>query len=334
MATALLRRAVEEVLCCPACAGDLALRDGLSGIACRICRRDFGIVEGIPVLLTQGATSQDEERHFRDTYAARYLETDVDSILRDVARHHAFTMMGGMARDFRALFGATSWILDIGVGYGWHWRQADAGATVLGVDMSLGNLRLLRRLAGDGAPIVPLCCDVASLPLKDRSVSGAWSVQTLDLLPPPVLAAAFDQLDRVLRDEFMIETHTLNPAPVHRAIYRMLGKRFHRIGKAAHMELHRRSAREWTALWAPFRDGATEITAGYSELFFHPDLRLRPTRYPIELERAVAAYAPSLASLFARQVRMKIRSKPGVGGGRGPGEPSAVRLGRGVWCGA
>lgn len=309
LASTPLRRAIEQVLCCPTCIGPLALDERASEITCMVCRRGYPVVDGIPVFLPDGSLYQEQERQFRDAYAARQIEANLDTVVSEVARHHCLPVMEALARDFRARFESKEWILDIGVGYGWHWADRSGVATVLGIDMSIGNLRLAKRLTDGGHQVVLICCDAASLPFRERIISGVWSVQTFQHFPRSALQAVLVELDRVLQAKFQIETHNLNPALFHRFLYRLFGKHFHRRGKAEHMDLNRFSAAEWMEVWSGFREGGAEITFGCSELFFHPDLRIRPRRYPVKLEQTLATWAPGLAALFARQVRMQIRPK-------------------------
>lgn len=306
-----LRSALHSLLVCTICRGELAAEDGLHQLRCGRCGRTFPVVDGIPVFVNDEAVLQDEERRFRDAVSAEHIRLGTQELRDVIAQHHCLPVMRDLAGRFRAGFVSQDWILDIGVGYGWHWQDSSPGARVLGIDLCLGNLQVARRLLGPGQQqVVLVCVDAASLPIRERSIAGLWSVQAFQHFPAPVLRDVLKELDRVLDESFAIEIHNLNPAWLLRAVYRLFGKRLHRGGKTAHMELNRLSADEWNAVWQQFKRGKADISCGYSELFFHPDLRLRPRRYPVKLEQALAAHAPGVAALFARQVRTQIRSKP------------------------
>ena len=304
-----LKAAIEDILICPACKGSLSLANTETCVDCLRCHRAYPIKEGVVVFLGDRPVVQAEERRFRDALAAEHVQNDSRTLLELVAQHHCVPVMRRRAEAFRARLKPQEWLLDIGIGFGWHWIEQGEGAQILGIDMSLGNLSLARQLLGkNNSRVVLICADAATLPVRDRSISGLWSVQVFQHFPPDVLFSVLGELHRVLKDEFVMELYNLNPALFHRAIYRLFGKRLHCRGKVGPMELTRLSAEEWVAFWRPFRGGRTQITCGYSELFFHPDLRIRPRRYPIGFEEALVANVPRLTALFARQVQVRVVS--------------------------
>lgn len=307
MSTRLRSVVFTEILACPRCEGTLGADSDT--LRCDGCRAVYPIDDGIPILLLEGTTGQESERVYRDRLASRDGAGDDAALLEIVGRHHCRDIMARRAAQFAGRFSSHEWILDLGIGWGWQWRSRCQRPLVLGVDMSLGNLRLARRLLGGGRDdVVLVCADATALPLRRHSVAGAWSVQVLQHMPPAVLSRTVAELDRVLAPVCRIEASNLNPGMLQRALYRASGRRLHRRGRVGEMELSRRSPSEWRAVWSGFRPGHTRLTVGYSELFFHPDLWVRPRRYPVRLERTVAAVAPVFAGLFARQVDVTIES--------------------------
>lgn len=303
----LLEEAVRDVLACPACHADVVL-EGTTVIRCRACSRVYPIDHDILVFCGAQPLEQDDERRFRDEFAARCMEQSPRELLGIVAQHHCIPVMRQRAQRFRARVRPTEWLVDVGVGFGWHWMGQGRGGRVIGIDLSMGNLALARRLlAHDLQRVLLICADAAALPIRDKVIGAVWSVQTFQHLPLHALRRAQAELARVVRDEFLIEYYDLNPAWFHRRLYAMLGKRFHCRGKWGAMELNRRSAAESRSLWEDFRNGRVQIRHGYSELFFHPDLHLRPRPYPLWLERLLTAGAPGIAATFARQVHVEIR---------------------------
>ena len=173
------------------------------------------------------------------------------------------------------------------------------------------GLRLARTLLGrQGRRVVLVCADASSLPIRDRCLAGVWSVQAFQHFPEEVLIGVQAELDRVLQERFvaqMIQSH----APwCYTILYRLARRRFHREGKVGALLVANRSARAWEALWRGFRGGRCRLQMGFSELFFHPELRLRwAHRYPVRLEQVLTRRAPRLAALVARQV--EVRLEPG-----------------------
>ena len=119
-----------------------------------------------------------------------------------------------------------------------------------------------------------------------------------------MLQGVLSEPDRILKDRFIMEIYNLNRPLLHKMVYRLFGKHFHCRGKQGEMELNRLSVREWTDIWRGFRHGSPKISHSYSELFFHPDFRLLPERYPLRLERILATYVPPVSAFFARQAQL------------------------------
>ena len=217
-------------------------------------------------------------------------------------------MMGRHAGSFRNRFSGQDWILDIGTGYSWPWQEAAGGPPVIGIDLSLGNLLLAKRLLGQSSPVLLLCADASRLPLRDEVISGVWSAQAFQLFPDPVFSKMQRELDRVLKARFLLESHHLHPSPMYHALYRMRGKRLHVRGRCGPFETCRLTLPEWSGRWSSFRNGKVRITGGYSELFFHPEMGIRPRPYPMRLEQWLASRVPALAGIIARQGILRVET--------------------------
>lgn len=306
----LLQKAIEEVLACPGCKGPVAMLEGTpSEVVCTRCQSAYPTVDGIPVLTGREPLEQQEERRFRDAIAIKYSRREPRALRSVIARHHCIPIMRKHAELFRSRFKPGEWILDLGAGWGWHWDGQGPGAKIVFLDMSLENLRLARRLLSGNEHVVLVCADASALPVRENSISGVWSVQVFQHFPERVLTRVKGELDRVLRDEFVMEIHNLNPAWLHRVIYRLFRKELHCRGKIGSMELNRLSAEEWKGVWEEFRAGRSQISHGYSELFFHPNFHVRPRLYPLRLEEALVRHRPKLAALVARQVQVRVESR-------------------------
>lgn len=305
MVSEALRQALEEVLACPACQGSLALDQEKTSLGCLSCRRAYPVEQGIPLLIQDEALIQKEERAHRDRLASGYQGRGTETLLAVIGNHHCIPVMRRHAQAFRQRFKPSQWLLDIGVGWGWHWTEPSAGGKILGLDMSLNNLLLAQSLLGqDGRDVVLVCADAAALPFRQHVIAGVWSVQVFQHFPSEVFTRVQLELDRVLTNDFQMEIYNLNLPLLHKMVYRLFGKHFHCRGKQGEMELNRLSVREWTDIWRSFRHGSPKISHSYSELFFHPDFRLSPERYPVRLERILATWAPPVSAFFARQAQL------------------------------
>lgn len=305
--SSLLRTAVRDVLMCPDCDGSLSISPEGGQLSCNHCSKSWPVDNGIIHLMYGDLSTQEAEWRLREDTMKRH-QSGKDQILAVVAKHHCLRVMYEKARMFRSRFRPEEWILDLGAGTSWYWSRS-GGARLILADFSLESLRVARQLLGDSQPAIFLWTNAQRLPLKTKAISGLWSVQVFQHFPESILQSVQGELDRVLRDNFAIEVYNLNPAVLHKAIYRLMGRRLHCHGSLGEMELNRLSPHEWKQVWREFRGGRGRISSNYSELFFHPDLRFRPQHYPIGLEHTLTKYVPRLAGLFARQTQVRIDTR-------------------------
>jgi len=305
----LLAHALECVLACPACKSTLSLTIDRNQLICSGCRRCFPIRSGIPIFIDTETLVQQDERLFRDAHAKDQINQDSEDLIRLAGKHHCISIMRMHAKQFRSHLLPKEWMLDIGIGYGWHWYgQTDQKGKIIGLDISMGNLLIAQKILGQKSSILLICADAAELPLRDFSVTSVWSVQTLQHFPEVIFDRFLREMDRILTNYYNMEIHNLYPAFICRSLYRIFGKHLHRYGNTGVMELNRLSISEWINKWKPFRPGQVRIRYSYSELFFHPDFHIRPKKYPVQLEQFIVRYFPGFASLFGRQGQIRMES--------------------------
>lgn len=245
---------------------------------------------------------QRDEKEFRDNLAAGQSNQTGDDLIRTAGEHHCIPIMKRLADRFRAHLAPHEWLLDVGIGYGWHWRKPSVSwGAVIGVDMSLGNLLLAQKVLDIGSNVLLVCADAARLPIRDNVISAVWSVQTLQHFPNAVFDRFLDEMNRILKPNFRAECYNLHPAALYRGLYSLFRKHLHRRGFTGNMELQRLSESEWIGKWKPFRTGQVRTHVSYSELFFHPDFHMRPDPYPVKMEQFMTEHLPGAASLIARQ---------------------------------
>jgi SAM-dependent methyltransferase len=298
----LLSEAAEQILVCPICKGSLNLKDIGNKLTCLSCQRLFPVHNGIPVFLNDEKLSQNDEKLFRDNLAAEYVSREKRDLLRFAGEHHCIPVMKRLADRFRARLLSESWMLDVGIGYGWHWSDmVDTKVRIVGIDMSLGNLLIAKKILGTDNNVLLVCADASDLPIRDNSISAVWSVQTLQHFPNVVFDCFLEEMNRLLKPSFHAEFYNLHPAALYRGLYGLFGKHLHRTGFTGNMELQRLSESEWIDKWKPFRPDQIRIRVSYSELFFHPDFHIRPDPYPVKMEQFITEHSPGLSSLIARQ---------------------------------
>ncbi len=249
---------------------------------------------------------QREEKELREERAREHGYTDPEKILRAVSCHHCIPVMSKKARDYRVKFDKSDWILDVGSGTGYYWRNTGGGNLIL-MDFALTNLKAARTLLRGQKNVFFVQADAASLPFKSETLSGIWSVQVTQHFSDPVMRSFLSDARRVLKKRFLAEIYNLNPAILHKILYKILGKSFHLKGKAGNMILNRLSANELVAIWRSLAVSAN-FRLGYSELFFHPDLHFRPNGKLAGSVEDIFGGITHLSRLFSRQVQIKISS--------------------------
>ncbi|MEV1066046.1 class I SAM-dependent methyltransferase [Streptomyces sp. NPDC050263] len=86
-------------------------------------------------------------------------------------------------------------VLDAGCGSGRDYVELSSrGLEVLGVDLSMGLLKLAR---GAGCQKLVMS-DLRKLPVRDASFSGVWSCASLVHMPPPGFRKAISEFERIL----------------------------------------------------------------------------------------------------------------------------------------
>ena len=133
----LLAHALECVLACPACKATLSLTIDRNQLICSGCRRCFPIRSGIPIFIDTETLVQQDERLFRNAHAKDQINQDSEDLIRFAGKHHCISIMRMHAKQFRSHLLPKEWMLDIGIGYGWHWyRQTDQKGKIVGLDIS------------------------------------------------------------------------------------------------------------------------------------------------------------------------------------------------------
>ena len=310
MISVALNNSINNILCCPACKGKLEANQGWAEIRCIVCSSTFPVIKGIPNFLVNTSIGQEGEKRLRDEKALEYEKFNLIELINILRRHHSIEIMKERTQQFEARFGSDQWVADLGVGWGWHWTVEGKGPNVVGIDISMNNLLVAKRiLEGQNRNIALICADASNLPIRDSVLSGSWSVQVFQHMPENIFQMAKKELCRVMMDRFHMEIYNLNPAWLLKMIYRFAGKTLHLSGEYGGMEFNRFTPREWGKKWEDFKKGSSSFSYGYSELFFHPDLRICPGAYPVRIERFLAGRVGRAASLFARQGQVIISGK-------------------------
>ena len=304
---------VLSVVCCPSCQGDLGVLDNdgcrdiieEGGVRCSCCGTIYDIKASILILHpSEQESPQNAERKIRDGLASEYGDASISKILDRVSRHHYVPVMKKVCKSFAGRLPEQQWILDIGTGWGWHWLGVNR-PNIVAIDFSFDSLLVARRLLSSQLDrnVHLICADVAQLPVKDGAVDGIWSVQVLQHLPEPALEQCMSLCSTALKAEGAVEVYWLNWPLLGRSIRMLLGRH---VDKEAADPYYLRyiTGSELRNLIGGYFE--REITVGYNELVFHPDLRVIH-RLPFAWLDQWLGRVPFLNRALARQVVVKVR---------------------------
>ena len=166
-------------------------------------------------------------------------------------------------------------VADIGGGWGWHWRHLAVerpDVCVIVVDFVRENLRQAVRLLDEvvNRQIYLVHGDATALPFPSQVFDGYWSVQALQHIPN--FEEAVREAHRVLRPNGAFVCYSLNRSRLVELVYRLMGRSYHVRGKRPDsFWLARGSAEEAQTVANVF---GSSVTSRYTEVLFHPDLRL------------------------------------------------------------
>ncbi|MDL5246441.1 class I SAM-dependent methyltransferase [Leptospira weilii] len=193
-----------------------------------------------------------------------------------ISKNHSIPVMDREVKKFLKKIKHNGIILDIGGCWGWHWRNVPKerpDVKVVVIDFLRENLNhakiFLKNCIGKHAYLVH--ADATSLPFQDQTFDGVWTVQTFQHIPN--FKKACSEAFRVLKKEGIFINYSLSSTPMNRIVYSLLGKKFHQEGKLeGSFFLNRASVGQKKILIDLY--GKQNVREGYSECFFHPDLRL------------------------------------------------------------
>ncbi len=184
---------------CPACHGDLTQAG--EALSCRSCAAEYPIRFGIPDLRQGAAVEVDRER---DRYVAAELAALEPKVDADGLRERFYELRPAASDENRVRhdrhFGfeadraarlvitlATGSVLEMGCGHGQYLRAAATrGLWAVGVDASLGQLIMARRLLADAGLTAQLAAaDVEFLPFPDNSFDSAIATDVIEHVRAP-----------------------------------------------------------------------------------------------------------------------------------------------------
>jgi SAM-dependent methyltransferase len=175
---------------------------------------------------------------------------------------------------FLKLLPKNSIICDIGGSWGWHWRNIDKDRPdikVIIVDFIFENLLIAKKILENkiNKQIFLINDDCCKFNIKNNLFNAVWSVQTLQHIPTYV--HVYKKIYNQLKPGGYFYNCNLNINYMINLIYWILNKKYLIKGFSSNYYLERSNKVQKKYLEMIFKNKVTTI---YSELLFHPDLKL------------------------------------------------------------
>ncbi|HDY68104.1 MAG TPA: class I SAM-dependent methyltransferase [Candidatus Scalindua sp.] len=215
---------------------------------------------------------QEEEIRLRKKVASR----DYQNYLDVISHSHSIPVMDKEVRTFLGSIPDNGDIIDVGGGWGWHWRDVELlrpDILVIIVDFIRENLQHAAKLLGNkiNRNVFLVHGDALSLIFRDNTFDGYWSVQTLQHIPN--FHKAVEEAYRVLKPGALFANYSLNEQSLISLIYGLFSKTYHISGtESGSFYLSRASEEQLSIVNDYFCNKAQKR---FTEVLFKPELGIR-----------------------------------------------------------
>lgn len=185
-----------DLLCCPACKGDLEWANMKTDLHCPSCKYDYPIIDGIPVLFPCNVKQK------MDELFGRYWDSEEKADLYNEKVEGEQDIFGQYNHESE-LYALTCFynkqnldiILDAGCGNGRFFETFSPNTVKIGIDASLNLLKIVRRQKRTDFLV---CGELENLPFKNGIFSTVISCRVLQHLHEQ--EKAYREMYRVTRD--------------------------------------------------------------------------------------------------------------------------------------
>ena len=185
-----------DLLCCPACRGDLDVHVEDERLRCDACQFEFPIIQGIPVLFPCNVVER------MDELFGRYWDTEEKAELYDTKVEGDEDVFGTYNHESEVYALVEGYepsnldvVLDAGCGNGRFLDTFPSNTVTVGIDASLNLLQLVKK-RGRGDFLV--CGELEHLPFKDGAFGTVITCRVLQHLHQQ--EAAVLEMSRVTRE--------------------------------------------------------------------------------------------------------------------------------------
>jgi len=222
--------------------------------------------------LNQSLNNQKGEIELRERVLSKVT---IDNCFKAIYKNHSIPVMDNEVRKFIEQLPYEAQVLDIGGGWGWHWRnisvdRPDIKITI--IDFVKGNLMIASEILHDNInkQIFLVHADATNLSFPDSCFDGAWTVQTLQHIYD--FDIAINEIHRVIKVNGYFSNYSFNRQPHINLICKILGKKYINRGYFENgLWLERASKNQRRIIENIF---CSNIEERFSEIIFSPELKL------------------------------------------------------------
>lgn len=213
---------------------------------------------------------QEKEIHLRNQVADKIY----NNYLLEISNHHSIGVMDLEVASFLKKLPKNSVVCDIGGCWGWHWRYIKdqrPDVRIIIVDFVRKNLNHAKNVLGKliDNQIYLVNGDANNLRFDDNTFNAVFSVQTIQHIPN--YKNVYYEIFRILKNDAYFYNYNLKYNFIFNIIYKILRKKYQRDEYDKSFFQERVNAKQRRLLSHAFDN---KVLSKYSELLFHPDLKL------------------------------------------------------------
>lgn len=216
-------------------------------------------------------TSQKKEFTNRRKVAKFYYQ----NFYNHISDHHSIQVMDYEIANLLEKIPKDSIICDIGGCWGWHWRNVNLqrpDINIVIIDLVYENLLIAKKLLKKkiNKQIYLVNDDICKLKINRKIFNTVWTVQTLQHIPK--YTNAIKNIYKIINVGGYLYNYNLNINPIVKIIYKLFHKKYLIKGYNNDFYLERSNMKQKKIIKKIFKN---RIASRYSELLFHPDLKIK-----------------------------------------------------------
>ena len=216
-------------------------------------------------------TSQKKEFKNRRKVAKYYYQ----NFYNHISDHHSIQVMDLEIANLLKKIPKNSLICDIGGCWGWHWRNISLqrpDINIVIIDLVYANLLIAKKLLKKkiNKQIYLVNDDICELKINKKIFNTVWTVQTLQHIPK--YSNAIKNIYKIIKEDGYLYNYNLNINYIVKIIYKIFNKKYLIKGYNNDFYLERSNKNQKKIIKKIFKN---KITTRYTELLFHPDLKIK-----------------------------------------------------------